>query len=523
MSSCGPSRVSSAILRPITATKQLRLDALVRVSRVDGRNGDSFRSPDQQRAAIKGWAEINGAEVVEWHEGLGRSGKTVHRADVDAALERIRTGQTDGVIVAWLDRFSRAPVREALGVYEDITAAGGKVVAVDMAGLNPADPTGEMALTVQLAVGRMQWRKTAERYEQTRREAIADGKAVGGAPFGYRFRDSTPKGRGYGVADSRLVADEDAAPIVRELFERKAGGATWLELARWLDTVAPKPNGGRWARSTVAGMIARRTYLGEVRHGPHVKPDAHEPIVTPALWRKAQNGPGRRTPRGTYLLSGLARCAGCGRRLRGSTLGRKPRKGRKASPPRIYTCATPECEARSTIVVDRLNAEVVRQFFDHLDAFHVRAVDDAELEVARSDVEQRTAEVEKLAAVVPSHPAAIAAHQEALEAAEQALVKGEDRLHDLTVSLTADGPDVRDLREDWPRLTLAERREILRAGIDTVLVRRAPSPTAKPPAAYRTLVFLRGEAPGGLIDNGRSGPVAAWTWDDDPASLTAAA
>src|SRR5215207_2506953 len=37
---------------PPLATKQLRLDALVRVSRVDGRNGDSFRSPDQQRAAI---------------------------------------------------------------------------------------------------------------------------------------------------------------------------------------------------------------------------------------------------------------------------------------------------------------------------------------------------------------------------------------------------------------------------------------------------------------------------------------
>jgi DNA invertase Pin-like site-specific DNA recombinase len=445
----------------------------------------------------------------------------MHRADVDTALERIRAGQTQGVIVAWLDRFSRAPTGEALSVYDDIREAGGQVVAVDMAGIDPTDATGEMALTMHLAVNRMVWRKTTERYAQTRRDAIADGKAIGGAPFGYRYKDPTPKARSHGVADSRLVEDPKRAPIVRELFERKAGGATWLELARWLDTVAPKPNGGHWARSTVGGMISCRTYLGEVHSGEYVKPQAHDPIVTPALWRRAQNGGGRRTPRGTYLLSGLVRCAGCGRRMRGSTSGREPRKGRKATPPRIYTCETQECTARSTIVVDRLDAEVVGQFFAYLDDFHVRAADDAELEGARTEVERRTAEVETLASVVPKHPSAVAAHQAVLDAAERTLVEAEDRLHDLTTSMTAEGPDVRTLREDWPSLSLDEQREILRAGIDAVLVRRAPSPTAKPPAADRCLILFHGTAPEGL--NGRPGPIRTWTWDSDPASLTATA
>lgn len=501
--------------------KAKRLDMVVRVSRKDGRDGDSFRSPGQQREACERVAAAIGAKIVTEHEGIGRSGKTMQRADIDAALDRIRAGQTDGIVVAWLDRFSRAPVRDTLAVYEDIRAAGGSIIAADMAGLDPSDPTGEMALTVQLAVARMQWRKTAERYEQTRAEAIADGKAVGGAPFGYLYRDPTPTGRGHGVRDSRLVIDPERAAILRELFDRKADGATWTELTRWLDTAAPKPNGGHWARSTVVGMIRCRTYLGEVSHGPYNKQGAHEAIVTPALWRRAQNKPGRRTPRGTYLLSGLARCAGCGRRLRGSKLGRKPNKGRKAPPPRVYTCDTTGCESRSTIVVDRLDTEVVGQFFDHLDTFHVRAVDDAELDAARSEVEQRTASVEQLAAVVPTHPAAISAHQAALEAEERALVEAEDRLHDLTASLATDGPDVRELRADWPNLALDERREILRAGIDAVLVRRGPSPGAKLPAADRTLVLFRGIAPEGL--NGRSGPVTTWTWDHDPASLAAAA
>jgi DNA invertase Pin-like site-specific DNA recombinase len=495
-----------------------KLDALIRVSRQNGREGDSFRSPDQQREACERWAQANDAKIVAWHEGIGRSGKTMHREDVDAALERIRSGQTDGVIVAWLDRFARAPTREVLAICEDITGAGGKIVAVDMP-IDTTTPVGEMAFTQLVAMNRMQWRKTTERYEQTRREAIADGKAIGGAPFGYRFTDPTPKPKSHGVADSRLLLDPEREPIVRELFERKASGATWLELARWLDTVAPKPNGGHWARSTVGTMIRCRTYLGEVHSGDFVNASAHEPIVTPALWRRAQNGAGRRTPRGTYLLSGPARCAGCGRRLRGSILGRKPRKGRKAPPPRVYKCETAGCAARSSIVARRLDEEVVQQFFAHLDEFHVRAADDTEIAAARVEVDKRTVEVETLAAVVPKHPSAVAAHQQALEVAEQALEEAEDRLHDLTASLSAEGPDVRTLREDWPSLSLAERREILRAGIDAILVRRGPSPTAKPPAADRCLVLFRGSAPEGLT--GHPGPIRTWTWDSDPASLAA--
>ena len=91
-------------------------------------------------------------------------------------------------------------------------------------------------------------------------------------------------------------------------------------------------------------------------------------------------------------------------------------------------------------MVDRLDAEVSEQFFAHLDAFHVRAVDDAETPRRRVEVEQRAGEVERLAAVVPSHPTAIAAHQAALEEAERALIDAEDRVHELTGSLAVDRP-----------------------------------------------------------------------------------
>ena len=504
---------------PATKPRSLRLDALVRVSQRNGRDGDDFRSPDQQRDVVRQWAQANGARVVLEHEAIDVSGKTMQRPDVDAALERIRDGETDGVIVAWLDRFSRAPVDEALRVYREIQEAGGQVVAADMAGLNPDDPTGEMALTTMLAVGRMQWRQRANRWDMSRADAIADGKAIGGAPFGYRFTDPTPKPSGNGVLDSRLVPDEQTAPLVRELFERKAAGASWLELARWLDTVAPKPNRGHWARSTVADIIGRRTYLGEVHHGDHALPGAHRPLVSPALWRQAQNEPGQRTPRGTYLLSGLVRCSGCGRRMRASSGGRSRK-------PAVYTCATRSCPTKSTVTVDRLDTEAVEQLFARLEDFHVRAVDDAGLAAAQHTVAELEENVRRLAAITPSHPAAVEAHQAALSDAESALVEAEDRLHELGAARAKAGPDMHVLRADWPTMTVAERRHVLRAEIQGVLVRRASSRTfPHAPLSDRVRVLFAGEVPDGLLDNGRSGPVIGWGWsgDGDPVASVAAA
>jgi len=223
---------------------------------------------------------------------------------------------------------------------------------------------GSANLVPQLQIARQQCLTAAKRFERNRKDGIAAGKHISRPPFSYRFTDPTPRPRAAGVLDSRLVPDEQTAHLISELFERKASGATWLELARWLDGVAPKPEGKRWARSTVGRMIQSRTHLGEVRHGEHIRADAHEPLVSPPLWRRAQNEPGDRTPRGNYLLSGLVRCAGCGRNTHASSGGLRK--------PAVYVCVTPEYElCCSTTVVEKIDTEVVEQFFAGLDRLHV--------------------------------------------------------------------------------------------------------------------------------------------------------
>jgi hypothetical protein len=45
----------------------MKLDGYIRVSRVGGRSGDSFISPDLQRQQIARHAQLHGHEVIAWH------------------------------------------------------------------------------------------------------------------------------------------------------------------------------------------------------------------------------------------------------------------------------------------------------------------------------------------------------------------------------------------------------------------------------------------------------------------------
>src|SRR6478735_5063185 len=99
----------SAIRRREMARKVLRkLDGYIRVSRVGGREGDSFVSPQLQRERIEAAARNAGAEIVEWHQDLDQSGGNAERPGFVRVLERVEAGETDGVVVAKLDRFARS-------------------------------------------------------------------------------------------------------------------------------------------------------------------------------------------------------------------------------------------------------------------------------------------------------------------------------------------------------------------------------------------------------------------------------
>ena len=58
----------------MSAVKTKKAIAYIRVSRVNGRSGDSFISPSEQRKSIERIAAEKGLAVVDWYEELDASG-----------------------------------------------------------------------------------------------------------------------------------------------------------------------------------------------------------------------------------------------------------------------------------------------------------------------------------------------------------------------------------------------------------------------------------------------------------------
>jgi len=86
----------------------LKLDGYIRVSRVGGRQGEGYISPKVQREAIEKYAAELDGEIVAWHQDEDYSGGNTDRPDFQAALERLRDGASDGIVVMAIDRFARS-------------------------------------------------------------------------------------------------------------------------------------------------------------------------------------------------------------------------------------------------------------------------------------------------------------------------------------------------------------------------------------------------------------------------------
>ena len=277
------------------------LDGYIRVSQVGDREGESFISPTVQREQIKGWiknhSEINLGEVFE---ELNESGGRSDRPDLLRALERVEGGESQGVIVAKIDRFGRRVV-DGLRAIKRIEEAGGTFVSVQD-GLDLSAPTGKFVMQVLFSIGEWELERVRVSWDEANRRAVGRGVYVAQPPFGYLRGE-----------DGRLRIDPERAPVVREIFARRAEKQSSKEIAAALNAAgARSARGGDFTANTIQRMIANSAYYGEAHHGAHRNPKAHEPLVDEGSWHWCQE---KRRPRGRAvpsLLGGLVRCATCG-------------------------------------------------------------------------------------------------------------------------------------------------------------------------------------------------------------------
>jgi site-specific DNA recombinase len=429
-------------------------DAYVRVSRVAGRGGESFISPAEQRGTIEEWARRTGTEIGAWHEDLDYSGGTLNRPGFQAALERCRSGATGGIVAAKLDRLTRSVV--GLGtLLAEAREHGFNVVALDL-GLDLHSSNGKLVANVLGSVAEWERERRAEDWEIARRSAIRRGIPNGRAPFGYRKR-----------ADGRFEVHEPEAALVREVFERRAAGESISQIGRRVG----------WSHSTTRQRLLDEAYLGVARAGQHRNEAAHEPLVSRELYETARVARSATRPTGETtadrLLVGIARCGGCGKSLK--VVRRRRADGSYAVGYFCKDAASEPCPRRAFARAEDLDG-LVERFFAYALQRERRFAEAAEAERELDEARRAVADAEaELAAFVTAASALDAElFQRGAEARQARLDLARAALAEVTTRTSAATNVVSgNLADLWQTLTVVERRQILAAYLDRVVVRRA--------------------------------------------------
>jgi site-specific DNA recombinase len=473
------------------------VDRYIRVSRVGGRHGEAYGSPETQRAAISAWVGREGlrpgVEVVE--EDVPGS-RPVRERGLERLVRRAERGESSGIAVYRIDRLGR-DLAEVVVAAKRLKDAGARLVAV----ADSYDSDTQMGnLTLGLFASLAVWHLDLirENWRAATSRAVARGVHVAcRAPVGYLRADAA---NGEGPRDGRLVPDEATAEHVAHAFRMRADGASYQSI---IDRLAAEA-GVRMSKSGAAAMLRNPAYLGQSR-GPNgaALEGAHEPLVSPEVFEAVQM---RRRPRpqprpesasAGALLAGLITCAGCGHRLRVVC-----EKTRTRDP--FYSCAkhygSGECPAPAHASVPRVDGHVAELLAASAAEVEAR-LETAESRLLRAREDVRAAE-DALDGWVSStaiqrelgrdrFELGLATRQRELDEARQQLfdLGGDDP--DGAVAVWLDGRPWRYSR--WGEDVEADRATLRRAIASVTLANADPRRRRWQPIAERVEVAWRGQ------------------------------
>jgi site-specific DNA recombinase len=246
-------------------------------------------SPDAQAKRCRDLARLRDLGPVTVLQDEGWSGKNLDRPAMRELITRVEADLVGCVVIWRLDRLSRDN-GDVSWLVKLFNAHGVKVHSVNEGELDLTSASGKMQVGVNGVFAQYYRDQIVENTKMGQRQAAEKGRWQNHAPTGYD------------MVNGELVPN-DAAPIVQRIFELRAQGRSFQQVA---DDVAMK-------YGTVRFIASNRAYLGLVKYSGEWYPGVHAPLVNERQFNAAQCGytPGHR--HGRHLLSGTVRCGLCGR------------------------------------------------------------------------------------------------------------------------------------------------------------------------------------------------------------------
>ena len=271
------------------APKTYRCAIYTRVSTDHGLEQE-FNSLHAQREAAQAYVKSQAHEgwrlVRDHYDDGGYSGGSMERPALQELLNAIRERRIDIGVVYKVDRLTRS-LTDFARLVELFDEHGVSFVSVTQS-FNTTSSMGRLPLNILLSFAQFEREVTGELIRDKIAASKKKGLWVGGVvPLGYR------------VAAKKLVVDEEAAKLVRRIFERYAelGSLPKLQveprdqgvITRMRTLATGVTVGGvHFTNGPLAYLLRNRVYLGEVNHRDRSYPGEQEPIVDVALFDRVQ-------------------------------------------------------------------------------------------------------------------------------------------------------------------------------------------------------------------------------------------
>ena len=322
-------------------TTQTLITALYpRLSHEDELAGES-NSISNQKRILETYARQNGFSNLKWYTDDGYSGANFQRPGFQAMLADIEAGKVGTVIVKDMSRLGRNYLQ--VGMYTEMIFPQKNVrfIAIND-GVDSAQGENDFAPLRNIF---NEWlvRDTSKKIKAVKRSKGMSGKPITSKPvYGYLMDE-----------EENFIIDEEAAPVVRQIYSLCLAGNGPTKIARMLTeqqiptpgTLEYRRTGStrryhpgyecKWATNTVVHLLENREYTGclvnfktekvsyKLKHSVENPPEKqavfenhHEPIIDRETWERVQELRKQRKHPNRYdevgLFSGILFCADCG-------------------------------------------------------------------------------------------------------------------------------------------------------------------------------------------------------------------
>ena len=311
-----------------------------RLSHEDELQGES-NSISNQKRILETYAKQNGFTNLCWYTDDGYSGANFQRPGFQAMLADIEAGKVGTVIVKDMSRLGRNYLQ--VGMYTEMLfpQKGVRFIAIND-GVDSAMGDNDFTPLRNLF---NEWmvRDTSKKIKAVKKAKGMSGKPVTSKPvYGYLMDE-----------DENFIIDEEAAPVVKQIYQLCLAGNGPTKIARMLTeqeiptpgTLEYRRTGStrryhpgyecKWATNTVVHILENREYMGCLVNFKTEKPsyktkhsienpiekqaifeNHHEPIIDTQTWERVQELRKQRKRPNRYdevgLFSGILFCADCG-------------------------------------------------------------------------------------------------------------------------------------------------------------------------------------------------------------------